>query len=71
MPEGYSFFTAWYFENNPDWLLWRGGNVLGTFHVRQVSPRDSQVAYRSVYGGADTDAGGDARRMAADCARGI
>jgi hypothetical protein len=26
-----SFFTAWYFENNPDWVLWRGDNLLATY----------------------------------------
>lgn len=26
-----SFFTSWYFERNSDWVLWRGGNLLGTY----------------------------------------
>src|SRR5688572_20589124 len=26
-----SFFTAWYFEHNQDWVLWRGGNLLASY----------------------------------------
>ena len=37
------------------------GGVLGTFDVRQVAGRATEVAYRSIYGGPDTDAGGGAR----------
>ena len=45
------------------------GGVLGTFDVRQVSGRDTEVAYRSIYGGPTTDAGGGARDIADRCAR--
>jgi len=45
------------------------GGVLGTFDVRQVSGRDTEVAYRSIYGGPTTDAGGGARNTADRCAR--
>lgn len=24
-------FTSWYFEHNQDWLLWRGGNLIGSY----------------------------------------
>jgi hypothetical protein len=43
--------------------------VLGTFDVRQVSGNATEVAYRSIYGGPDTDAGGGARNIADRCAR--
>lgn len=26
-----SFFAGWFFEHNNDWLLWRGGNLLGSY----------------------------------------
>ena len=45
------------------------GGVLGTFDIRQLSTRGTEVAYRSVYGGPDTSAGGDARDLADRCAR--
>jgi hypothetical protein len=45
------------------------GGVLGTFDVRQVSGNATEVAYRSIYGGPDTDAGGGARNIADRCAR--
>ena len=45
------------------------GAVLGTFDVRQVSGNATEVAYRSIYGGPDTDAGGGARNIADRCAR--
>jgi hypothetical protein len=45
------------------------GAVLGTFDIRQVSGRGTEVAYRSIYGGPTTDAGGDARDIADRCAR--
>jgi len=44
------------------------GAVLGTFDVRQVG-RATEVAYRSIYGGPDSTAGGDARDLADRCAR--
>ena len=45
------------------------GGVLGTFDVRQVSGNATEVAYRSIYGGPATDAGGGARNIADRCAR--
>ena len=45
------------------------GGVLGTFDVRQVSGGATEVAYRSIYGGPDTDAGSGARNIADRCAR--
>lgn len=45
------------------------GGVMGTFDVRQVNARDTEVAYRSVYGGPNSGAGGDARDIADRCAR--
>ena len=45
------------------------GAVLGTFDIRQISGRGTEVAYRSIYGGPTTDAGGDARDIADRCAR--
>ena len=45
------------------------GGVLGTFDVRQVSGPTTEVSYRSIYGGPDTDAGGGARNIADRCAR--
>ena len=45
------------------------GAVLGTFDIRQISGRASEVAYRSIYGGPDSGAGGDARDTADGCAR--
>ena len=44
------------------------GAVLGTFDIRQMG-RGTEVAYRSIYGGPTTDAGGDARDIADRCAR--
>jgi hypothetical protein len=31
-----SFFTAWYFERNADWVLWRGGNLLGSYEEDMI-----------------------------------
>lgn len=46
------------------------GAVLGTFDVREYRGRNAtEVAYRSIYGGPTTDAGGDARDIADRCAR--
>ena len=45
------------------------GAVLGSFDIRQVSGGATEVAYRSIYGGPTTDAGGDARDIADRCAR--
>jgi hypothetical protein len=44
------------------------GAVLGSFDIRQMSGRASEVAYRSIYGGPGTSAGGDARDLADRCA---
>ena len=46
------------------------GAVLGTFDVREYRGRNAtEVAYRSIYGGPTSDAGGDARDIADRCAR--
>ena len=45
------------------------GGVMGTFDIRQASANATEVAYRSVYGGPTTDAGGGARNIADRCAR--
>lgn len=45
------------------------GGVMGTFDIRQVNGRDTQVAYRSIYGGPNSGAGEDARDIADRCAR--
>ena len=44
------------------------GSALGIFNIRQLSDRDSEVTYRSIYGGPDSSAGGDARNKADRCA---
>jgi hypothetical protein len=46
------------------------GSALGTFNIRQISSRESEVSYRSIYGGPDSSAGGDARNKADRCAGG-
>jgi hypothetical protein len=43
--------------------------VLGSFDIRQMSGGGAEVAYRSIYGGAGSGAGGDARDIADRCAR--
>lgn len=45
------------------------GAVLGTFEIRQMSSGSTEVSYRSIYGGPDSGAGGDARDIADRCAR--
>ena len=45
------------------------GAVLGSFDIRQISGGASEVAYRSIYGGPGTSAGGDAQDIADRCAR--
>ena len=45
------------------------GAVLGSFDIRQMSDGGSEVAYRSIYGGPNSGAGGDARDIADRCAR--
>jgi hypothetical protein len=43
------------------------GSALGVFDIRQVSPRDTDVAYHSIYGGPGSTAGGDALDKADLC----
>lgn len=31
-----SFFAGWYLERNADWLLWRGGNLLGSYDEEMI-----------------------------------
>ena len=31
-----SFFTAWFFESNDDWLLWRGDNLLASYEEDMI-----------------------------------
>ncbi|GEP52855.1 hypothetical protein [Reyranella soli] len=45
------------------------GGVMGTFNIRSLGGGGTEVAYRSVYGGPTTDAGGDAKDIADRCAR--
>ncbi len=45
------------------------GAVLGSFDIRQMSGASTEVSYRSIYGGPDSGAGGDARDIADRCAR--
>ena len=45
------------------------GGVLGTFDIRQMASGGTEVAYRSIYGGPGSGAGGDARELADRCAR--
>lgn len=43
------------------------GSALGSYEIRQVSARDSEVTYRSIYGGPGSGAGGDALDKANRC----
>jgi hypothetical protein len=43
------------------------GSALGTYEIRQISARDSEVTYRSIYGGPGSGAGGDALDKANRC----
>lgn len=43
------------------------GSALGSYEIRQISARDSEVAYRSIYGGPGSGAGGDALEKANRC----
>lgn len=45
------------------------GAVMGTFDVRQLSGGGTEVAYRSIYGGPGSTAGGDALDIANHCGR--
>jgi hypothetical protein len=44
------------------------GSAPGIFNIREISGRESEVSYRSIYGGPDSSAGGDARNKADRCA---
>jgi hypothetical protein len=43
------------------------GSALGVYEIRQVSGRDTEVAYRTIYGGPGSGAGGDAHEKANRC----
>ena len=43
------------------------GAALGVYDIRQMSARASEVAYRSIYGGPASGAGGDALEKANRC----
>jgi hypothetical protein len=43
------------------------GSALGVYDIRQVSARDTDVTYRSIYGGPGSGAGGDALDKANGC----
>ena len=43
------------------------GSALGSYDIRQISDRDTEVAYRSIYGGPGSGAGGDALEKANRC----
>jgi len=30
------FFAAWFYERNADWILWRGGNLLGSYNEEML-----------------------------------
>jgi hypothetical protein len=43
------------------------GSALGVYDIRQISGGDTEVAYRSIYGGPGSGAGGDALEKATRC----
>jgi hypothetical protein len=43
------------------------GSALGSYDIRQISDREIEVAYRSIYGGPGSGAGGDALQKADRC----
>jgi hypothetical protein len=43
------------------------GSALGVYEIRQISARDTEVSYRSIYGGPGSGAGGDALEKANRC----
>ena len=47
------------------------GSALGVYEIRQISSGGTEVAYRSVYGGPSTDAGGAAFEKAKRCGTGM
>jgi hypothetical protein len=44
------------------------GSALGVYDIRQVPGRGTQVAYRSIYGGPNSDAGGGSYEKTRRCA---
>ena len=46
------------------------GSALGVYEIRQISSGGTEVAYRSIYGGPNTDAGGGAFEKAKRCGTG-
>jgi hypothetical protein len=46
------------------------GSALGVYEIRQISSGGTEVAYRSIYGGPNTDAGGGAFEKARRCGTG-
>ena len=46
------------------------GSALGVYEIRQISSSSTEVAYRSIYGGPSTDAGGGAFEKAKRCGTG-
>jgi hypothetical protein len=46
------------------------GSALGVYEIRQISGGGTEVAYRSIYGGPNTDAGGGAFEKAKRCGTG-
>ena len=47
------------------------GSALGIFNIHQISSRDTAVSYRSIYGGPDSSAGGDAQNKADRCVNSV
>ena len=43
------------------------GSAVGVYEIRQISGRGTEVAYRSIFGGPSTDAGGGAFEKARQC----
>jgi hypothetical protein len=43
------------------------GSALGTYDIRKISGENIEVAYRSIYGGPGSGAGGDALEKANQC----
>lgn len=43
------------------------GSALGVYEIRQISARDTEVVYRSIYGGPGSGAGSDALDKANRC----
>ena len=46
------------------------GSALGVYEIRQISSGGTEVTYRSIYGGPNTDAGGGAFEKARRCGTG-